>query len=188
MSSEICKHLLFTGISFFVLLFFSLVMPSYVSGQDLTSGTCSVPYFDKDYGIAMNYPSYFFNTGPDTELQPPAWIASFSFQNGQGTAFLNRYNSFGNLEVDTDARIEASNQVHPGNVRVDIPRDATLAGFPAQQFEYVYANPNGGEWVSYTVMTTRGGQVYEYTFLAPVHDFDFFLNDIMCMTNSLQIR
>lgn len=188
MSRRICKYVFFTGISFFVLVLFSLVMPSYVSGQDFTGDTCSVPYSDGQNGISMNYPSYFFNTGPDTTLQPPAWIASFSFQDGQGTAFLNRYNSLGDLEVDTNAAIEASNLVHPGNVRVDIPRDATLAGFPAQQFEYIYTNPNGEVWVSYTALTTRGGAVYEYTFLAPRDNFDSFLNDIRCMTNSLQIR
>jgi hypothetical protein len=189
MSSRISKHLLFTGISFFVILFFSLVMPSYVNGQDLTGGTCSVPYSDGQYGIFMNYPSHFFNTGADTTLQPPAWIASFSYQDGQGTAFLNRYDSLGDLDLDTDVRIETSNRVHPDNVVVDIPRNAFLADLPAKQFEYVYTNPNDGQvWVSYTALTVKGGEVYEYTFLAPREKFDFFINDITCMTNSLRIR
>jgi len=193
MPSQICKRPLFSGISFFALIFFSLVslllvMSSYVSGQDLTGGTCTVPYSDGQYGISMNYPSHFFNTGPDTTLQPPAWIASFAYQYGQGTAFLNRYNSLGNLEIDTNARIEVSKQAHPDNVRVDIPRDATLAGFPAQQFEYTYTAPNGDVWVSYTALTTREGNIYEYTFLAPASTFNSFLNDIRCMTDSLQVR
>jgi hypothetical protein len=193
MSSQICKHPLFRGISFFALIFFSLlsllsllslVMPSYVSGQ----GTCDVPYSDMQYGIAMNYPSHFLNTGPDTTLQPPAWIASFAYQYGQGTAFLNRYNSLGNLEVDTNARIDDSKRVHPDNVPVNIPRNATLAGFPGQQFEYTYTAPNGEVWVSYTVLMTREGSIYEYNFLAPATTFNSFLNDIKCMTDSLQVR
>jgi len=195
MSIQIWKQTFFNKISLFGLIFFSLLslvplaLPNFINAQDSTGGKCNVPYSDDQYGISMSYPSHFFNTGPDTTSKPPAWIASFAYQYGQGSAFLNRYNSLGNLVVDTNSRIDDSKRAHPDYVPVDnIPRNASLGGFPAQQFEYTYTAPNGDVWVSYTVILTREHNIYEYSFSAPESTFKSFLNDIKCMTDSFKVR
>jgi hypothetical protein len=198
MLNRVKKHILHNEISFFFLIFvslFFLFVSNYVMAQGATHGECRMPYSDT-YGlsrISMLYPSQFSNSGRDTSSQVSAWFASFAYQYGQGSAFLDAKPSYGSLDLAMQNKKDVVNQLHPDNVPVNIPTYVTLPSMPeqqAQQYEYLYTSVNGDMWVSYSVLflNQRGNTVYEYNFLAPYSSFSGFLDDISCMTDSLQVQ
>jgi hypothetical protein len=187
---QVKKNALLNLISFILLIFFSLFlssMPQYINGQGL--GSCDVPYENRQYGITMYYPSDFLSTGADLS-QSNAWIASFTNQYGAGTAFVDVRATTDTLEDYSIKRHLSDLSLHPGAVDELEPSLVSFANNDAVQYEYTYTTSNRELWTSYVILMKHPvyDQIYEFNFLAPVSNFNVFLDAIRCMTDSFQVQ